>query len=75
MLDIKFIKENKERVKESCANRNIVCDIDRLLVLDGKRKMALQGKEELNAEKNIINTATCNKFGKHPDRGLIPSCL
>lgn len=55
MLDIKFIKENKEVVKKNCANRNAKCDIERLLLLDEKRKSALQYIEELNAEKNKLN--------------------
>ncbi len=55
MLDIKFIKENKEAVKKNCQNRNAACDIDRLLELDEKRKHLLRYIEELNAEKNKLN--------------------
>ncbi len=55
MLDIKFIRENKKAVKKNCQNRNVKCDIDRLLLLDEKRKSALQYVEELNAEKNKLN--------------------
>ncbi len=55
MLDIKFIRENKDAVKENCENRNIKCDIDELLELDEKRRNAIQYVEELNAEKNKLN--------------------
>lgn len=55
MLDIKFIRENREAVKKNCRNRNVRCDIKRLLLLDEKRKSALQYIEELNAEKNKLN--------------------
>lgn len=55
MLDIKFIRENREAIKKNCANRNVKCDIERLLLLDEKRKSALQYIEELNAEKNKLN--------------------
>ncbi|HAI74455.1 MAG TPA: serine--tRNA ligase [Candidatus Moranbacteria bacterium] len=55
MLDIKFIRENAEKVKESCKNRNMKCDIDRLLELDEKRRNQMQTLEELKAEKNKIN--------------------
>lgn len=57
MLDIKFIRENAEKVKKNYENRNVKCDIDRLLILDEKRLEALQNVEELNAEKNKINEA------------------
>lgn len=55
MLDIKFIKENQKEVKKNCENRNIKCDIDRLLESDEKRKSLLKYVEELNAEKNKLN--------------------
>jgi len=55
MLDIKFIRENKDAVKKNCELRNIQCDIDRLLELDGKRKEMIQQIEELKKEKNKLN--------------------
>lgn len=55
MLDIKFIRENAEAVKKNCVQRNIKCDVDRLLILDeNKRQLALE-IEKLNAEKNKLN--------------------
>ena len=55
MLDIKFIRENKDAVKENCKNRNIKCDIDRLLELDEKRRELILKIDELKAEKNRLN--------------------
>jgi seryl-tRNA synthetase len=55
MLDIKFIRENAEAVKENCKNRNIKCDVGRLLELDEKRRSLVQEVEKLNAEKNKLN--------------------
>lgn len=55
MLDIKFIRENRDEVKKNCENRNVKCDIDRLLELDEKRRSSVQYIEELNAEKNKLN--------------------
>jgi len=54
MLDIKFIRENPDKVKESCQKRQIKCDIDRLLELDGKRRELLQEVEGLKAEQNKL---------------------
>ncbi|MEK7149946.1 MAG: serine--tRNA ligase [Patescibacteria group bacterium] len=55
MLDIKFIRENKDAIKENCKNRNIKCDIDRLLELDEKRRELILKIDELKAEKNRLN--------------------
>jgi len=55
MLDIKFIRENKEAVKKNCELRNIKCDIDRILELDEKRKDFIQKIDELKNEKNRLN--------------------
>jgi len=55
MLDIKFIRENKEKVQKNCENRGTDCDIEKLLLLDERRKNLLQYIEELQAEKNKLN--------------------
>jgi len=52
MLDIKFIKENPNIVKDSCKKRGVKCDIDKLLKLD-KEKREIQTKlEQISAQKN-----------------------
>jgi seryl-tRNA synthetase len=55
MLDIKFIRENADKIKEAIKNKNINLDLDELLVVDEKRVRALQAVEELSAEKNRLN--------------------
>ncbi|MCX6764291.1 MAG: serine--tRNA ligase [Candidatus Nealsonbacteria bacterium] len=52
MLDIKFIRENIDKVKEGCQNKKAKVDIDLLLKLDEKRKEALISLEGLRAKKN-----------------------
>ena len=52
MLDIKFIRENPEKVKEACKNKQVKVDIDALLEIDKKRKELLQAIEEIRAQKN-----------------------
>lgn len=47
MLDIKFIRENSNRVKEACRAKKEEVDIDRLLELDKKYLGLLQKTEEL----------------------------
>ncbi len=55
MLDIKFIRENAEKIKEAIKNKNINLDLDELLEIDEKRVKALQDIEALSAEKNKLN--------------------
>lgn len=50
MLDIKFIRENKEKVKEAAKNKGIKVDIDRLIEVDEKRRALMQKTEALRAE-------------------------
>ncbi|MDD4476817.1 MAG: serine--tRNA ligase [Patescibacteria group bacterium] len=52
MLDIKFIRENKELVKNNCENRRVKIDLDRLLNLDEKRKELMKKSEDLRALRN-----------------------
>ena len=55
MLDIKFIRENKDAVKKNCELRNIKCDVDRLLELDEKRIYLIGKVGNLKEKKNAIN--------------------
>lgn len=55
MLDIRFIRENKDAVAEAAKNKNINIDIDALLELDKKRLAKMQEMESLQAEKNSLN--------------------
>ncbi len=52
MLDIKFIRENPKKVKESCKKRQVKVDIDGLLKIDKEKREKLQKIEEIRAEKN-----------------------
>ena len=55
MLDIKFIRENPDKVKEACKNKQVKVDIDRLLELDKKRRELLLALEDMRAQKNKAN--------------------
>lgn len=52
MLDIKFIRENKELVKKNCIDRRAKVDIDLILSLDEERKNLLKQAEELRSLRN-----------------------
>ncbi len=52
MLDIKFIRENADAVKENCKNRLVDVDVDKLLEVDAERREALAKIDELRAKRN-----------------------
>jgi len=52
MLDIKYIRENPEKVKENNKNRGVKVDVDRFLELDNKRAELIKEVDILRAEKN-----------------------
>lgn len=56
MLDIKFIRENKDLVKGGAFKKHVNIDIDALLTLDDKRKAVSTSIEGKRAEQNAVST-------------------
>lgn len=54
MLDIKFIRENKEVVKEAAKNKNLNLDIERLLSLDATRRELITKIESARAQQKKL---------------------
>lgn len=65
MLDINFIRENKDVVIAGAKKKHVDIDIEALLKLDDDRREALKAFEELRAKQNIATEAIA-KNG--PDR-------
>jgi len=55
MLDINFIRENPEKLKEACKNKNINVDVGRILALDKQKRALMTEIEALRAEQNKIS--------------------
>ncbi len=55
MLDIKFIRENKEVVQAGAKKKHVNINIDELIDLDDKRKEKLSSIEKKRAEQNLIS--------------------
>jgi len=55
MLDLKFIRENPDKVKVGLATKRITVDIDGLLQLDISRRQLFVKIDELKAKKNAAN--------------------
>lgn len=57
MLDINFIRDNAEAVKEGAKNKGFDVDIDRLLELDEKRRELIQENESVRQRRNEVASA------------------
>lgn len=57
MLDIKFIRENTERVREGTRNKNEPDTLAELLALDERRRTLIGDVETLKHEKNVASQA------------------
>ncbi|MDD3345784.1 MAG: serine--tRNA ligase [Candidatus Omnitrophica bacterium] len=55
MLDIRFIRENTDLVKQAMRNRALDIDIDAVISVDERRRKALSEFEELAARRNKAN--------------------
>ena len=72
MLDLKFIRQNPEKVIAGVAAKRVQVDIPALLALDGQRRELLASSESLKAERNRANLAIgAAKKGGKPDAGII----
>ena len=66
MLDIKFIRENKEVVAAGAKKKSINIDIEKLVMLDDKRLKELKVVEDLRAEVNRVS----NDIARNQDATL-----
>ncbi|MCI8459663.1 MAG: serine--tRNA ligase [Clostridia bacterium] len=55
MLDVKFITENAELVKNAMATRSGVYDVDKVLALNARRKEIIAQVEKMKAERNRVS--------------------
>lgn len=54
MLDIKYIRESPEKVKEACEKRGVVLDVEKIVELDSKKRELLQEIEGIKARQNKL---------------------
>jgi len=55
MLDINFIRDNPEKVKKACQDKNVNIDVGRVLALDKGKRELMTELEALRAEQNKIS--------------------
>ncbi|MEI8174631.1 MAG: hypothetical protein WCG28_01635, partial [bacterium] len=66
MLDIKFIRENKDIVQEGAKKKRVDIDIAKLIILDDERLKSLKEIEDLRAEVNRVS----NDISRDQDSAL-----
>lgn len=54
MLDIKFIRENKDIIKMGAKKKHLHFDVDQLLSIDDSRRALLLVVEEMRAKQNEV---------------------
>lgn len=66
MLDLKFIRENPEAVKQGLSAKGVEFNLGELLAMDSKRRTLLRECEELKAKRNEANNriVSLKKEGK-----------
>ncbi|MDD4467518.1 MAG: serine--tRNA ligase, partial [Candidatus Pacebacteria bacterium] len=64
MFDIKFIRENKEKYLEIVKNKGVDLDVEKLLLLDKKRRDLIYKTEELKKEQNKLSREEIEKAKK-----------
>lgn len=68
MLDINFIRENKDLVKEGARKKHMTVDIDRLIEVDDARRALLGSVEEKRARQNVANEQIARAEGEERER-------
>jgi len=68
MLDIQFIRSNRELVAKKASEKNMPIDLEQLIGFDDKRKELLQEVESLRQERNSLSSS--NKSGKPSEEDI-----
>ena len=73
MLDIKFIREQKEFIKEVLRKRKTKFDLDAFLAQDDKRLEILKNVEHLRSEQNQVSNRIASNHTKDAERAQLIS--
>jgi seryl-tRNA synthetase len=70
MLDLKFIRDNPDRVKAACAKKRIDLDVDRLLTIDAEVRELKRSCEVLKADSNARSKEVPKLQGEEKEKTL-----
>ncbi|MCL4390487.1 MAG: serine--tRNA ligase [Patescibacteria group bacterium] len=71
MLDIRFIRENPEKIKQNIANRHVDparADVDKLLLLDARKTQLEKEIEKIRAGRNKLADKLKNAADRTPEK-------
>lgn len=71
MLDIKFIRENKDLVVEAVRKKNLDFKVDELISVDDKRRAILVAVEEMRAKQNNANAEVASTTDSEKRNALV----
>lgn len=71
MLDIKFIRQNPEKVKEACQKKGFDINVDLILDLDKKKRQLLSALEKLFAQKNLASKKIASSKSEQEKKEII----
>jgi len=69
MLDLKFIRENADVVREAVKNKGEKAELDLLLNLDQRRRGLLQQADELKHQRNVVSERIARMKKEKQDAG------
>lgn len=67
MLDLKFIRENADKVRQSILNRNMKLNVDEIITLDAERRAVLKELEGIRYNKNTLSQEIGQKIAQKED--------
>lgn len=71
MLDLKFVRNNSDIVRQALVNKGVAVDLDRILALDKERRQTLAEVEQLKARRNEVS----KQIGKLKKQGQDASAI
>jgi seryl-tRNA synthetase len=71
MLDIRFIRENKDLIKAGADRKHIAFDVDKLIALDDTRLSLLKSVEHMRAEQNRTSLMIGNNLSVEERQQLL----
>jgi seryl-tRNA synthetase len=71
MLDVHFIREHLADVQANCRNRNVRCDLDRVIALDDERRRLAQETQTIQQRQNEVSKLIPKEKDKERKQALI----
>ncbi len=71
MVDIKFIRDNKDIIMQTLQKKHRELDVDALIALDDKRLLLLKKTEDLRAEQNSMNSTISSEQDSEKKKQII----